>query len=237
MDALDALAPFLTAAAFVFCNEMGDKSQLLAAALAARLRWWKVLAGVALAVLAGNGLAVAAGALLAHVPGIGEWVRLVSSLLFLVFGLWSLADVPVEKRGQDTSGTAGVRGVAGVAATFFFAEMGDKTQLAAMTLAARFPHAPLWVLAGTAAGMLAADALAVAAGALMRRRLPATRLRGTAAVLFILFGLAGVWEWLTGTLLFPRTGALAAVALLGGIVFLLGRGIRTRARHTVDRYT
>lgn len=276
MPALAVLAPFLTAAAFVFCNEMGDKSQLLVVALAARLSWWRVLLGVAIAVLLGNGLAVAAGALLARTPGVGAWVQMVSSVLFIVFGLCSLAapDRGAKKRRarentssiksdsyqgkpyaynncdrtsprhgagsyhaqRHTSGTkpaqpeSGIKkSVASVAVTFFFAEMGDKTQLAAMTLAARFAYAPFWVLAGTVAGMLAADSIAVVAGTLLHSRLPAGVLRPVAAALFILFGLAGVYDGLVHLLFFRPAGALLVVALIGALAAAVGRLVRRPA--------
>ena len=99
------LTPFLASVAFVTLNEMGDKTQLLAIALAARIKFWKVMIGVLIATLINHGLAVAVGSLLASVPGWQGWVKFVAALLFIVFGIWALksdqfCDSGPSNRGQ-----------------------------------------------------------------------------------------------------------------------------------------
>ncbi|MDR3551760.1 MAG: TMEM165/GDT1 family protein [Clostridia bacterium] len=218
-ETLPFLWPFLASAGFVTLNEMGDKTQLLAMAMATRIKFLKVMAGVLIATLLNHGLAVAAGSLLASVPGWRGWVQLVASVLFVLFGLWALV-------GDDDSGTASKKSrfgdVATVAVAFFIAEMGDKTQLATIALAAKYPSMPLVVLAGTTVGMLIADGIGILIGVILNRRLPQKALRLFAAGAFIVFGLAGLWESLRGEFGLPPAAVLLIVA--GAAIFSAAAG-------------
>ena len=230
---LPALTPFLTAAVFVLLNELGDKSQLLTIAFASRMRMGKVLLGVLIATLANHGLAVTVGTLLAHVPGWDGRVRFLAAVLFLVFGLAALRpDASAEKSPPMQSRLGDV---ATVAFAFFFAEMGDKTQLATIALAARFPDAPLLVLAGAAAGMLLADGIGITAGTLLHRKLSANVCRVVAAVTFVLFGLFGVHEGLTGLLGFSGAGAAVVTALAAACVLAAGICLRRPDKRRTGR--
>lgn len=222
------LTPFLTAAVFVTLNELGDKSQLLTIAFASRIKWYKVLLGVLLATLANHGLAVAIGTLLAHVPGWDGWVRFLSSILFLLFGLWALKPESSEKEKPPESDHSGE--VVTVAFAFFVAEMGDKTQLATIALAAQFPEAPLLVWTGAAAGMLFADSIGMAVGALLHRRLPANVCRIVASATFVLFGLCGLYEGLTGLLCFSGAGSAIIITLAAACVLVAGIGLQKAAQ-------
>lgn len=170
----------------VALGEMGDKTQLIALSLASRYRRpWIVMLGILIATTLNHALASSFGALLA------VWVpeRVLAWILgssFIAFGIWTL--VP------DEAAEPAERGWGPLVATtviFFFAEMGDKTQLATAALGARYA-APVAVTAGTTCGMLAADALAVFAGAHLATRVPMTLVRRVAAALFFLFGGAAV---------------------------------------------
>jgi putative Ca2+/H+ antiporter (TMEM165/GDT1 family) len=213
------LTPFLASLAFVTLNEMGDKTQLLAMAMATRIRFWKVMAGVLIATLLNHGLAVAVGSLLASVPGWEGWVKFASALLFIIFGLWALkADKPDD--GVATKNRYG--DVATVAFAFFIAEMGDKTQLATITLAATYSSAPLLVLAGTTTGMMFADGIGIFVGVLLHRRLPDRLLKLFAAAAFIFFGLAGLWESCVETFKLSSGKAAAIVAAVGLVSLYAG---------------
>ena len=225
LTALPALTPFLTAAAFVTLNELGDKSQLLAIAFAGRMHVLKVLLGVGIATLANHGLAVATGTLLARVPGWDGWVRFFAALLFLVFAVAAVRPETTANEGPP-AGRSRLGDVATVAFAFFFAEMGDKTQLATIALAARFSAAPLWVLAGAAVGMLLADGIGIAAGALLHRKLSAGICRAVSSALFLLFGLLGVYEACTTLFGFSRAGTGIIVLLAGACTFAAGSGLR-----------
>lgn len=170
---------------------MGDKTQLLTLAFAARLPVRYVLGGVLLGTLANHALAVAfGGATLLLVPV--HWIKLAAGLSFIGFGLWTL-------RGDRLSGTEEKRfghPLITVAVSFFLAEMGDKTQLATAVLAAEAARLiPVWL--GSSLGMVVADGLAVVIGAVLGRRLPERAIKLGATALFILFGLLLFQEGLT----------------------------------------
>ncbi len=162
--------------------EMGDKTQLLAFVLASRYRRpWPVMLGILLATTANHALASSFGALLAAwvAPRALAWAL---ALGFLGFGIWTLRPDRVEEPAERAWGP-----LVATTVVFFFAEMGDKTQLATVALGARYA-APVAVTAGTTLGMLAADGLAVFAGSRLATRVPMRLVRGIAAALFFLFG-------------------------------------------------
>jgi len=201
MAFINVIWPFLVSTGLITLNEMGDKSQFLAMAFAARMRLHKVLIGILLAVLVLNGLAVAVGALLASVPGWQGWVHFISSVLFLVFGLWTLKGENAEENQPRRKNRRRGGDLLVVFASFFFSEMGDKTQLVTISLAAQYPASPIMVLLGTTLGMMIADGIGIFAGAVAHHRLPEQALKIASASLFILFGIVGVWQSLRYTLL------------------------------------
>ena len=165
--------------------EMGDKTQLIAFSLASRYRRpWVVMLGILLATLANHALAASVGVWLAAT--VSERVlAIVLGLGFLAFGVWTLfPNRAPELREQRRWGP-----LASTAAAFFLAEMGDKTQLATVALAARY-GAPVAVTAGTTAGMLVSDGLAVFAGTWLGDVVPMGLIRAVAATLFFLYGAA-----------------------------------------------
>jgi putative Ca2+/H+ antiporter (TMEM165/GDT1 family) len=173
----------------VAASEMGDKTQLLAFSLATRFRRpWPIMAGILVATLANHGLASSLGSLVsAHVPP-----RLMAAVLgatFIGFGLWTLKPDTLEEDDRGPGRGAFLTTVV----LFFLAEMGDKTQLATVALAARFQSVAV-VTAGTTLGMLAADGLAVFLGDRLAGRLDMVLIRRLAAALFFAFGAAALWS-------------------------------------------
>jgi len=164
--------------------EMGDKTQLVAFSLASRYRRpWVVMLGILIATLANHALASSVGVGLAAAVS-ERTLAVVLGLSFLAFGVWTLVPDRVDEVGAARRGWGPL---ASTTVVFFLAEMGDKTQLATVALAARF-GAPVAVTAGTTAGMLAADGLAVFAGTRLGRVVPMRLVRVVAAALFFLFG-------------------------------------------------
>ena len=166
--------------------EMGDKTQLIAFSLASRYRRpWTVMLGILLATVVNHALASSVGVGMARLlsPTALGWIL---GAGFIAFGVWTLfpdtVDEPSARRWGPLVSTTVI---------FFFAEMGDKTQLATVALGARF-MAPVAVTAGTTLGMLAADGLAVFAGTRLAAAIPMTLVRRLAAALFFLFGLAAI---------------------------------------------
>ena len=176
----------------VAVSEMGDKTQLLALSLAARFRRpWVVMAGILTATIANHLLAAAVGSWISErVPA--RVMAGALALIFVAFALWTLRPDTLEEGGaQSRFGP-----YLSTTVLFFLAEMGDKTQLATVALAAEF-HSIVLVTIGTTLGMLASDGLAVVLGDRLANRLPMTWIRRVAAALFLAFGAAAAWRALT----------------------------------------
>ena len=178
---------FLVSTGIVALAEIGDKTQLLSLLLAARYRRpWPIIAGILIATVLNHALASALGAWLTTVltPATLRWMV---GLSFLVMALWIL--VP-DKLDDDTLlKTASRYGLFGLTLVMFFmAEMGDKTQIATMALAARF-HAFGAVVAGTTLGMMIANVPVVLLGERLSQRLPLRAIRWVTAALFAGLGI------------------------------------------------
>jgi putative Ca2+/H+ antiporter (TMEM165/GDT1 family) len=179
--------------ALVAASEMGDKTQLLAFSLAGRFRRpWTVMAGILVATLANHTLASSLGAWISlRVP-----TRVMAGVLaatFIGFGLWTLRPDSLEESDRP----ARFGPFLTTAVLFFLAEMGDKTQLATVALAARFQSA-LMVTIGTTLGMMASDGLAVFLGDRLASRVQGRWLRTVAASLFFVFGGLSAWAAFRG---------------------------------------
>jgi putative Ca2+/H+ antiporter (TMEM165/GDT1 family) len=181
------LESLLLSTGIVALAEMGDKTQLLAFMLAARFkRPLPIIAGILVATLANHSLAGALGAWITQRVD-AEVLRWVLAASFLGMAVWTLIPDRIEK---DEAGIAQRFGVFGATlVTFFLAEMGDKTQLATVALAARYPST-LLVVAGTTLGMLVADVPAVFAGEKLAARIPMKAVHIAAAALFAVLGIA-----------------------------------------------
>jgi len=164
--------------------EMGDKTQLLSFVLAAKLkRKGPIMLGILVATLANHFLAGALGAWLAGLVT-PETLRWIVAISFFAFGLWALK--PDELEEDKKLPDAGVFLTTLIA--FFLVEMGDKTQLATIALAARY-DALAMVVAGTTLGMMIANAPAVWMGEALAHRVNMSALRWVAAGLFVLLGI------------------------------------------------
>ncbi len=176
---------FLVSTAIVTLAEMGDKTQLLALVLAARFRRpWAIVLGILVATLLNHALAGAAGAWVTTVlgPQVLRWVLGVS---FIAMALWMLIPDKLDDSGLQSLPRLGVFGTTAIA--FFLAEMGDKTQVATVMLAAQY-SAWLWVVAGTTLGMVLANAPVVWLGERITRRVPLHTVHGISAVIFLVLG-------------------------------------------------
>ncbi|MFA4991254.1 MAG: TMEM165/GDT1 family protein [Candidatus Omnitrophota bacterium] len=186
------MAALIASFMFVLLAEMGDKTQLLAMAFAARYSARKVLIAVFLATFLNHALAVLVGRFLTTVVPM-DIISFIAALSFVLFGLWTIRGDKLE--GEDKKETR-FGPVVTVGIAFFLAEMGDKTQLATISLAVKYQNA-LGVLMGTTLAMVTADAIGIIAGVVMRRRVPEKAIKWVSAVIFILFGLAGMYKILS----------------------------------------
>jgi putative Ca2+/H+ antiporter (TMEM165/GDT1 family) len=179
------LESFLVSTGVVALGEIGDKTQLLALMLAARYRRpWPIVAGVFVATLVNHALAGIVGAGIAQALG-PTVLRWAIGLSFLAMAAWMLIPDSADDVDAGARPRFGVFGATVVA--FFLAEMGDKTQIATVALAARFQD--LWaVVAGTTLGMLIADAPAVFVGGRLAQKIPMTLVHAIAAAIFVVLG-------------------------------------------------
>ena len=178
---------FLISSGIVALAEIGDKTQLLSLLLAARWRRpWPLIAGILVATVLNHALASALGAWLATAFAPAT-LRVMVGLSFLAMALW--IGVPDKLDALDAQkNNAGRYGVFGLTLMLFFmAEMGDKTQIATIALAAKF-HAFGAVVAGTTAGMMLANVPVVLLGHRLAERLPVSGIRWVTMALFAALG-------------------------------------------------
>jgi putative Ca2+/H+ antiporter (TMEM165/GDT1 family) len=181
-----AVEDVLVALGVVFLAELGDKSQLIALTFATRGRPLAVLAGITVAVAVLQAAAVGVGAALREAMP-ERPIELVAALAFFAFAVLALRDdgddddVDAERVPRTAGAVALAAGTA-----FFLAELGDKTQLATLTLASTNGAFGTWV--GAVIGEVSADALAIVVGAKLGSRLPQHQLRYLSATAFALFG-------------------------------------------------
>ena len=195
------ISAFVLAMIAVVLAEMGDKTQLLAMAFASRFRWQTVLWAVFAATLANHLLAVAAGNVATQFLPIA-WIKLAAGASFIAFALWTIRGDELEgedqRQGRNPFWT--------VAVAFFLAEMGDKTQLMTIALAAEQAVkaggagwiakgrqiVPVWM--GTTCGMLIADSIGIVVGIVLHRHIPERLVKWVAACGFAGFGLLGMHD-------------------------------------------
>ena len=205
------MTAFLASLAFVVLAEMGDKTQLLAMAFAAKFRWQTVMWAVFVATAANHLGAAAAGNWLAAVVPLGT-ITIAAAASFILFGLWTIRGDRLE--GEDERYHFSPFWTVTVA--FFIAEMGDKTQLATISLAVKY-NAVWTVWMGTTLGMMVSNAIGIVFGSLMGQRIPERAVKWVAALIFIAFGVWGLWENLPRELLVAPAVAGFAAALAGAI--------------------
>lgn len=181
------MTAFIASLMFVVLAEMGDKTQLLAMAFASRYSAHKVLIAVFLATILNHSLAVCVGRFLTVIIPM-EVISFLAALSFVFFGLWTLRGDKLEGEDKKESKFGPVLTV-GIA--FFLAEMGDKTQLATISLAIEYRNM-LSVLMGTTLGMVVADTFGIIVGVVLKKHIPEKIIKWISAGIFILFGLVGI---------------------------------------------
>jgi putative Ca2+/H+ antiporter (TMEM165/GDT1 family) len=184
-DMIQAMEAFLVSTGIVALAEMGDKTQLLSLVLAARFRKpWPIVWGILVATLAG---------------AVGSWVttqlgpealRWVLGGSFIAMAVWILIPDKLDDEDEQTNPRWGIFATTVVA--FFLAEMGDKTQIATVMLAAQF-QSWFWVVAGTTFGMMLANAPVVWLGDAITRKISLTLVHRISAVIFAVLGALALW--------------------------------------------
>ncbi len=184
---------FLISSGIIFVAELGDKSQLMAMTFAARYRARTILAAITVATAVVHLFSVLVGAAIgAALPT--RAISIAAGLAFLAFAAWTLrgdelTEDEAARAGQNERSVFFTVGLA-----FFLAELGDKTMLATVTLAADNGLVGTWL--GSTVGMVAADALAIIVGRQLGARIPEKAIRVGAAITFVVFGILLISEGL-----------------------------------------
>ncbi|EGO65480.1 TMEM165/GDT1 family protein [Acetonema longum] len=220
------MVAFITSLVFVVLAEMGDKTQLLAMAFATRFRWQTVMWGVFAATVVNHLFAVIVGNYITQFIPM-NYVQIAAAVSFILFGLWTIRGDKLE--GEDKADRCNPFWT--VAIAFFIAEMGDKTQLATVALAAQFNTIiPVWM--GTTLGMMIADGIGIIIGIVLGKRIPERVVKWVAALIFIAFGLLGLYEYLPREYITvpAMTGVLAATSVAVYLVSRIGAQKETEMR-------
>ena len=181
---------FLVSTGIVALAEMGDKTQLLSLVLAAKFRKpWPIVWGILVATLVNHGLAGAVGSWVTSQLG-PQALRWVLGASFLVMAVWILIPDKLDDEEEVNQARWGVFATTVVA--FFIAEMGDKTQVATVMLAAQF-QTWFWVVAGTTLGMMLANAPVVWLGDAITRKVSLVWIHRISAVVFAILGVLALW--------------------------------------------
>ncbi|MDQ6715419.1 MAG: TMEM165/GDT1 family protein [Actinomycetota bacterium] len=190
------MSAFLLSLGVIFVAELGDKSQLMAMTFAARYRVRDVLVAITVATAVVHLASVGIGRLIGTGFAASQWlISIVAGVAFLAFAAWTLRGDKLTEAEADKARRSTGSALFAVGGAFFLAELGDKTMLATITLATREDWFGTWV--GSTVGMVAADALAIAVGALLGHQLPERVIRFLAAAAFVVFGLILIIEGVT----------------------------------------
>lgn len=199
----------------IFVAEMGDKTQIMAMAFATQYAVRGILAGVFIGSFLNHGIAIVLGALfLSKIPV--DLLQLCAGALFIFFGLMSL---DIEEGEDDAKAKKAKSAVVTVALAFFLGELGDKTQLTAMTLGSSSTM-PAMTLLGSSLGMVAVSSFGIFIGAKLGNKIPEHYMKLSAFAVFMAFGLSKVY---TSAYVTVAIGSVVAVVLAGLSVY---RGLR-----------
>ena len=177
---------FLLSFGIIFVAELGDKSQLMAMAFAARYKALPVLLGISIATAVTHALSVGLGSVVGDQMPTAS-VSIVAGVAFLGFAAWTLRGDTLSDDEAQAAQKNTRNAVVAASVAFFLAELGDKTMLATITLATDHDAFGTWV--GSTLGMIAADALAILVGYHLGSRLPEKAIRYGASILFVIFGI------------------------------------------------
>lgn len=218
------ITELISAFLFIFIAEMGDKTQILAMAFATKYSTSRVLLGVLIGSFLNHGLAIALGAYLSNFIPL-DTVQVIAGFAFVGFGLWGLKyDEDEEESNKSKFGP-----VVTVALAFFIGELGDKTQLTAMTLAtsAQFP---VLILSGTVIGMIVTSGIGIFVGKKVGEKIPEIAIKIISSGVFIFLGTIKLLQTLPGEYL-TNINIILYTLFLGLGIFLLSKPIYEAQRN------
>ena len=213
------MSDLIQAFTLIFIAEMGDKTQIMAMAFATQYKVKDILIGVALGSFLNHGLAILLGSMLTQFIPI-EALQLVAGVLFIAFGLLSLS-IAEEDEEEVTGKKFGAIFTVGLA--FFLGELGDKTQLTALTLSTQSTF-PLLTLMGTVLGMVVVSSFGIFIGSRLGDKIPEHMIRFSAFVIFMFFGLSKIFTSsyvlsMGTTFVILLSGIILALTIFRGLIF------------------
>lgn len=177
------LTELIRAFLLIFAAEMGDKTQIIAMTFATQYKVKEVILGVTLGVLANHGIAILLGSAISRIIPMNT-IQILAGFLFILFGINALKD---DEDDEEAGNKKTLGPVATVAMAFFVGELGDKTQLTAMTLSAEGSY-PLFILFGTTLGMIATSSLGIFVGSKIGGKIPEVTIKIASSLVFVFFG-------------------------------------------------
>ena len=216
---------FLEAFVMVFVGEMGDKSQFLALAFATCYPMRTVLGGVSLGIGLNHGIAIIAAVLIAGIFKDMTFLQIAAGFLFLFFGLSTLKADDEDEEEEVKTCTRG--SMLTVATAFFVGELGDKTQLMAMTLAMNSER-PAVIFLATVSSMILVSLLGIIVGRCVGKKIPRVLMSYLAAFLFLLFGTMKLYDAVNDGFKTPAWIGIYAAVLAGAIIYTLHQNKKAR---------
>lgn len=210
--------------------EMADKTQLLAIAFAAKYKIEQVLLAIFSATMFSQAFSIAVGGLLTKIVPL-DIISLIAAVSFILFGLWALrGDSPENENKKESK----FGPFATVAIAFLIAEMGDKTQLATISLAIEYRNF-LAVLLGATFGMVTADVVGITVGLIMKKHIPENIMKRISSAIFIIFGLIGIHKTISTKLSVSATFGILAFVLTVTLIAIYFINKRPKLYNTSEK--
>lgn len=211
------LTELLRAFFLIFVAEMGDKTQIIAITFATQYKVREVLLGVLFGVFLNHGMAIILGKYLSKLIPL-DLVQIMAGALFVIFGILALRSEEDEENHFDKKSFGPIMTVA---VAFFVGELGDKTQLTAMTLAAEGNY-PIFILFGTTLGMIVTSGLGIFVGSKIGEKIPDILIKIISSLVFLTFGTLKLFQMLPQRYL-TYTNIIIYFIVISTIVFVLVR--------------
>lgn len=208
----------------IFAAEMGDKTQIIAMTFATQYLVKEVIMGVTIGVLFNHGIAILLGSFISKIIPM-DLIQIIAGFLFIVFGINALK----YDEEDEVENKKALSPIVTVALAFFIGELGDKTQLTAMTLSAEASY-PLFILMGTTLGMIATSGLGIFVGSKIGNKIPEMAIKIASSLVFVFFGTIKLFNTLPEIYLKPINIVIFLTAIGSTELLLINRLMREKRK-------
>jgi len=227
------IGEYIKALLLIFIAEMGDKTQILAMMFATRYKVTKVMLGICIGSFLNHGIAVVFGKYIGgKIPS--HLLQMIAGAAFILFAIWTLSEDDeedlIEEESQKNRGA-----VLTVAMAFFIGELGDKTQLTAITLSIDALY-PFIILLGTVSGMILTSGIGIFVGAKMGDRIPDFLIKIISGTVFLIFGVQKLWQATPDQYITPLTVSVFTLSILVTVTLLMRSIIKARQAGKISAY-